>query len=359
MADDADVTELELDHDLIGLTFHQMQQYKKFNRYIEKHAPPLEASMLEWDLGDPVIDQGLPNGILIAYRSMGSWMMVNHETADDHHGKFDHLKRRYLADKDNYKRQIVGLLKQIKNYPTGRALLGQFANGRPSFTRIRPYNRDDPNALALPNDFEQLKYIVARGARLSDDPKNSYQYKVVGKGGGANCNIWFSPEVAEALRNRIRKAHHGHAPAMATDEVLYHELVHASRMIAGVWNSTPADHWYQNAEEYLAVILTNIYVSDKGGPPLFRAFYDAELPDGDKGKPLPDDALWDAAIFLDNPQNTHPSPVEMIERLRLSQPDLYWKLAHLPPTGLVRKYNWVYWYNQRRIAKPAASAAPR
>ena len=53
---------------------------------------------------------------------------------------------------------------------------------------------------------------------------------------------------------------------MATDEVLYHELVRASRMIAGVMNFAPADHWYQDSEEYLAVILTNIYVSDKGGP---------------------------------------------------------------------------------------------
>jgi hypothetical protein len=323
MANDVDLT--ELDYDFLGLTFHQLQQYKKFNKYTEKHASPLEASMLEWDLGDPVTDQGLPNGILIAYRSMGSWMVVNHETADDRHGKFDHLKLRYLADKDNYKRQIVGLLKQIQRYPTGRALLDQFASG-PSFTRIRPYNMDyvNPNAETVPNDIEEQKYIIPRGARLSYDPKDSWKYKVVGKGGGANCNILFSPEVVEALRKRTRKAHHGHAPAMATDEVLYHELVHASRMIAGVVNSTPADHWYQDAEEYLAVILTNIYVSDKGGPPLFRAFY-AEPPKGYKGKDtLPDDALWDAAIFLDNPQNTHPSPVEMMERLRLSQSDFYW-----------------------------------
>jgi hypothetical protein len=49
---------------------------------------------------------------------------------------------------------------------------------------------------------------------------------------------------------------------MATDEVLYHELVHASRMIAGVMNFTTVDHWYKNAEKYLAVILSNIYVSD-------------------------------------------------------------------------------------------------
>jgi hypothetical protein len=81
------------------------------------------------------------------------------------------------------------------------------------------------------------------------------------------------------------------------------------------------------------------------------AFHD-EPPKGYKGKDAPpDDALWDAAILLDNPQNTHPSPVEIIERFGLSQPDFYRKLAHLPPTGgLIREYNWVYLYDQRRIA---------
>jgi hypothetical protein len=358
MADDVDIT--ELDYDFLGFTFQQNQQYKKFNKYIEKHASPLGASMLEWDLGDPVTDQGLPNGILIAYRSMGSWMVVNHETADDHPGKFDHLKHKYLADKDSYKRQIVRCLKHIQSYPTGRALLDQFGNGRPSFTRIRPYNMDGANAQTVPDDIDDQKYIAARGGRLSFDPKRSELSKIVGKGGGANCDVLFSPEVAEALQKKTRKAHHGHAPAMAADEVLYHELVHASRMIAGVMNMTPTDHWYQDAEEYLAVILTNIYVSDKGGPPLFRAFYSGPS-EGIKGKdPAPDDALWDAAIFLDNPQNTHPSPMEIIEQFSLSQRDFYWKLAHLPPAGgLVRKYNWVYWYDQRVTAKAAASATPR
>jgi Effector protein len=356
MADAVDVT--ELDYDFLGLSFPQLQQYKKFNKYIEKHASPFQASMLQWDFGDSVTDQGLPNGILIAYRSMGSWMVVNHQTADDHHGKFEQLKHRYLADKESYKRQILGLLKQIQQYPTGRALLDQFTKGA-SLVRIRPYNMTEPNALTLANDIDQQKYTVARGARLNYDPKNTELYKVIGEGGGANCNILFSPEVVEALRQKIRKAHLGHAPAMAADEVLYHELVHASRMVAGLMNTKAANRWYQDTEEYLAVILANIYVSDKGGAPAFRAFY-SDPPGGYKPKdPRPDDVLWDADIFLDNPQKTNPSPMDMIEGFRLSQPGFYWKLAQLAPSGWVRKYNWVYWYEQRRIAKSKATAARR
>ncbi|WP_029083503.1 M91 family zinc metallopeptidase [Bradyrhizobium sp. th.b2] len=356
MVDGVDLT--ELDYDILGFTLQQNEQYKKFNKYIEKHASPLGASMLEWDLVDPVIDEGLPDGILIAFRSMGSWMVVNHESADNHPGKFDLLKQKYIADKSNYRRQIVCLLKQIQSYPTGRALLAEFGAGRPSFTRIRPYNMADANALTVADDIDQQQYIIARGTRLSFD-KKSELFKVVGKGGGANCDVLFSPEKAELLRKKYRKAHHGHAPAMATDEVLYHELVHASRMIAGVMNFTPANHWYQDSEEYLAVILANIYVSDKGGPPLFRAFYGpAEGPY--KGKdPAPDDALWDAAVFLDNPQNTSPSPVQIIEQFRLSQPDLYGRLVHLPPVGeLIRKYNWIYWYDQIRVKGRTRARGP-
>jgi hypothetical protein len=229
MTDDVDPS--ELDYDLLGFNFQQNQQYGKFNKYIEKHASPLDASMLEWDLGDPVTDQGLPNGILIAYGSMSWWMVVKHESADNHPGKFDHLKRRYFADRDMYKRQIVCLLRKIQNFATGRALLDQF-NNRPWFARIRPYNQGGVNAKAMAADIDDQQYIVPRGTRLTYDPNNP-EFKVVGKGGGTNCNILFSPDVAEVLRQKTRKAHNGHAPAMATDEVLYHELVHASRMIAG------------------------------------------------------------------------------------------------------------------------------
>ncbi|UFX42729.1 hypothetical protein HAP47_0026275 [Bradyrhizobium sp. 41S5] len=92
MADDVDLT--ELDYDFLGFTFQQNEQYKKFNNYIEKHTSPLDASVLQWDLGDTVVDEGLPNSILIAFRSMGSWMVVNHEGADTHAGGFDSLKQK-------------------------------------------------------------------------------------------------------------------------------------------------------------------------------------------------------------------------------------------------------------------------
>jgi len=45
MADDVDLT--ELDYDFFGFTFQQNEQYKKFNKYIAKHASPLDASTLQ------------------------------------------------------------------------------------------------------------------------------------------------------------------------------------------------------------------------------------------------------------------------------------------------------------------------
>lgn len=103
----------------------------------------------------------------------------------------------------SYKRQIVGLLKQIQGHPTCRALLD--GTSKPSFAS--PYKLSDARALTVADDLDQQQYIIARGARLSSDPKKKELFKVVGKGGGANCDVLFSPEKAELLRKKFKKAH--------------------------------------------------------------------------------------------------------------------------------------------------------
>ena len=49
------------------------------------------------------------------------------------------------------------------------------------------------------------------------------------------------------------------------DEVLFHELVHITRMIRGRETHTQVDGGgYGNIEEYFATVITNVYMSDKG-----------------------------------------------------------------------------------------------
>ncbi len=57
-------------------------------------------------------------------------------------------------------------------------------------------------------------------------------------------------------------------PALGTSgrlgqEILFHELIHAFRGVSGKWNQQPNMTRYGDSEEFLAVLLTNIFISDQ------------------------------------------------------------------------------------------------
>ena len=67
---------------------------------------------------------------------------------------------------------------------------------------------------------------------------------------------------------------HGACPANTTvnnrgllwDEILFHELVHVFRAVSGKWNKSnlsPALRHYTDREEFYAVLIANIYISDR------------------------------------------------------------------------------------------------
>lgn len=98
----------------------------------------------------------------------------------------------------------------------------------------------------------------------------------------------------------------------------------------------PVNQKYKDEEEYLAVVLTNIYLSEKGQW-VFRGDHDDGILVGPP-----------ASGFLNNPQHVNMPPRRLIEDFRNSQPQFYDRLAHLPPNR--PKYNWVREYNQEYIA---------
>jgi hypothetical protein len=57
------------------------------------------------------------------------------------------------------------------------------------------------------------------------------------------------------------------------DEILLHEMVHALRDMQGVSNPVPTTMRYKNEEEFLAVVITNVYMSKKKGNKLLRPDY--------------------------------------------------------------------------------------
>jgi hypothetical protein len=79
--------------------------------------------------------------------------------------------------------------------------------------------------------------------------------------------VEFSPASADSLQ-----CHNGQRAARRPDEILLHELIHGLRMARGQWQ--PGSYGsgslllYGNREEFLAILLTNIYMSEKRRSPL-------------------------------------------------------------------------------------------
>lgn len=76
-------------------------------------------------------------------------------------------------------------------------------------------------------------------------------------GGGTNVIMWYEPGAwsKPSAKASIDPANHFHA-----DDVLFHELVHALRMLRGLMDMSKIRGW-DNIEDLFAIMLTNIYNS--------------------------------------------------------------------------------------------------
>jgi len=83
-------------------------------------------------------------------------------------------------------------------------------------------------------------------------------------------------------------------------------------------NQMPVNKGYDNIEEYLAVVLSNIYLSDKGQD-VFRGNHGSAMLRG-----------ADADNFLHNSQNVDVRPTMFIQNFKDCQPAFYQALVDLP-----------------------------
>jgi hypothetical protein len=95
------------------------------------------------------------------------------------------------------------------------------------------------------------------------DPSN-IDTKHTGTGAGSSVEIGFDPDnLSQSCINR--------GPGSQPDESLLHEMVHALRMMQGQYNPVPtANRFYDDEEEFLAIVVTNVYISQKDGAALLR-----------------------------------------------------------------------------------------
>jgi hypothetical protein len=184
--------------------------------------------------------------------------------------------------------------------PVGEVIMDAITSIKDKSLTIRPLAEGPAEkhcvAYTRPRDAEKLdarpKGAGARGADrrdklysgASDNPDTDdvdERYNTMpgeGTGLGANTTIYFTPGEVSKCRS---------GAAAQDDDVLLHEMVHALRMMQGLGNPIPTVspnihgmhmEGYKDEEEFLAVVITNVYLSAKDpNLPLRRTYHDVSL----------------------------------------------------------------------------------
>ena len=138
---------------------------------------------------------------------------------------------------ERYEQRIRVTLNAISDFESGRALLSSLVSWVPVY--IVPYRGGDCNAVT-----GQLTSDLMKGIRIQYSPET-----------------WAHDAC-------------GHWPGYRPMETLFHELVHASRFTSlgfvGL-DKTPLKDM-QDAEEFLAVMMTNVFRSEQGAKKLNRDY---------------------------------------------------------------------------------------
>jgi hypothetical protein len=254
---------------------------------------------------------------------------------------------------------MLGILNKINFYDAGGALLSDIADTK-KVVFIWPYTifgaSDRPNAQTIPiskagqaGSEDAAREATAAGMLIFDADGSPHNPDGTatnddgelrassGYGVGTNAQVLFSPGIFESSGQIT-------GPGSLPDEALFHELVHALRMMRGVQTVLPVNQNYHDEEEYLAIVLSNVYLSEKRQT-VFRGAERIFINDDNKYNTIP---LRQPENFLDNAQGVTMSPMVLIERMRLSMPKLYCAFANITPDSAA--FNPVREFEKRRKA---------
>jgi hypothetical protein len=213
----------------------------------------------------------------------------------------------YRRAKKDYETGVMFAMHEITAHEVGRALIAEIDRQPAQMVVIEPWNKAEANASARADDEEDA---TAVGMPLLDTDGKPLDGGGSGSGHGSDVTIRYTA----SMWGPDGTAHET-GPGSDQDELLFHELVHAARDVNGVHYRLVVNQHYGNEEEFLGVLITNIYLSNKGQKHL-RASHSSFS------------ELKDSEHFLDNP-HLSPSPRTLLERFRLNQPQFFKALARI------------------------------
>lgn len=166
-----------------------------------------------------------------------------------------------------YRREVLRYLKLIQTTHAGRTLFKYI--GKKNVLVVVPYwpskERDPVNAYA---DAVNYQDAYAKNSMMMS-PVEIPNYGTVmvpngwmGTGGGSFVTLKYHPAMFRQLVANKGRIDPGDGPG----EVLFHELVHAMRMMLGKFIRTTviADVHMDDFEEFTAILASNIYRSERG-----------------------------------------------------------------------------------------------
>jgi hypothetical protein len=222
----------------------------------------------------------------------------------------------YQQARKKYEHDVRQQMGMFRRYRTAQAVLAEINASRSRSVIIMPYRDDDQNADAGATHVTHRQDVVPLGMTVLDSDGAVIKMRgkaLKGTGTGADVTVDYTPSMwGPGSKTR--------GPASDPDEVLLHELIHASRQVKGVSRRREVDGGYDNEEEFIAIMIDNIYLSEKGRTRL-RGTHQSNA----KGN---HDTLVYPEGFLDNKQGLSGlPPYRIIEFLRFRQPALYAALA--------------------------------
>jgi Effector protein len=190
----------------------------------------------------------------------------------------------YFGGTSDYNQQVYAVLANIKINQTGKEIHALIRKTDHDLTFV-PYDDTDCNAATReqnPADAAPKGVSNKRSAKMDngeyqgarwfrgdpDDPttpdvdERERAVKGTGTGKGSDVTIKFTPSIYGQSW-----CHPEGTYGSKSDEVLFHEMIHALRMMQGKYNQIPTGdrfYGYENEEEYLAIIATNVYMSANG-----------------------------------------------------------------------------------------------
>ena len=167
--------------------------------------------------------------------------------------------------------------------------------------------------------------VNARDSYAKGAPIESFAGSETGTGAGASVVIYYSVRTwTDTFYTDFSVGAAGHQP----DEVLFHELVHVTRMIRGKMTSVTVEGRpnFGNIEEYFATVIANIYLSEKGQDARLRGAY---APDS-ANPPKDWSVMKDPDGFYRNNDGLSMTPDQLMDTFQRTQMLFYHDLALLP-----------------------------